>query len=327
MSRPSLSVIMPNYNHGRFLRQSLAAIAEQSAPAAEILVVDDASTDDSLEILAELRARDRRIRVLRHEKNLGAIAALNRGLAEASGDCVYGASADDKVMPGFFEKSLDLLAAHPGAGLCSSRSYLVGEDLEPRGEVYCPLVSKTSAYLDAAEVRRKLKACGSWFLGNTTLYRRGALAAAGGYLPELASFCDGYASLSLALKHGACFIPEKLACWRRLPAGFSSGTASDPAQSLRIMEAAARLMRTRDRELFDEDFVRRWERDWFFNLLDDTLAAQRAALARLKAAVPAPTARDRVNLNLLLAQNAAQRLLARTFHAARLRRFLLRRLA
>ena len=325
MSRPSLSVIVPNYNHGRYLREAVAAIAAQSYPPAEILVVDDASTDDSLAVLEELRRGDPRIQYLRNESNRGVIATLNRGLENVSGDYVMCAGADDKVLPGLFQKSMAVLIQNPSAALCSSRSRLVGEDLSPLGDVYCPAISKTACFMPPAEVLEKLKTYGIWFLGNTTIYRRGPLLEVGGFLPELSSYCDTFDSLVLALTHGACFVPENLACWRRLPAGLSSLTGSAPAESLRIMERAGALMRTRYRALFPDDFIRSWERDWYFNLLDDTLAHQRDAIARLKSLVPSATARDRFNLNLLLAGNAAQRLLARFFHAARFKRFLLRR--
>lgn len=327
MSRPSLSVIMPNYNHGRYLREALAAVGAQSYRPKEILVVDDASTDDSVAVLEELRRENPLIRLLRNEKNLGAIGAVNRGLENASGDYVVGASADDKVLPGFFEKTMAALALEPRAALCSSLSYLVGEDLRPLGDVYCPIVSKTPRYLPPAEVLRKLKTHGSWFLGNTTVYQRRALLDEGGFPPELSSYSDGFVSLVLALRHGACFVPERLACWRRLPDGFSARSGAVPAESLRTMERAGALMRTRYRDLFPDDFIRLWERDWFFNLLDDTLASQRDALARLKSGTPSGAVRDRLKLDLLLAGNAAQRLLARSFHGARLKRLLLRRLS
>ena len=324
MKPPSLSVVMPNYNHGRYLREAVAAIETQSYQPAEILVVDDASTDDSLAVLEELCRSSPRIRFLRNEKNKGVIETLNRGLENVAGDYVMGAGADDKVMPGLFEKSMAVLSRNPSAALCSSLSYLVGEDLRPLGDVYCPVISKTPCYLPPGEVLQKLETYGSWFLGNTTIYRRGALLESGGFPSELSSYSDGFMSLMLALKHGACFIPERLACWRRLPAGFSAQSRTVPAESLRIMERAGHLMRTRYRELFPDDFVRYWERDWFFNLLDDTLASQRDELTRLKNEAPSGTARDRFNFNLLLAGNAAQRLLARSFHFSRLKRFFLR---
>lgn len=324
MKQPSLSVVMPNYNHGLYLREALAAIGSQSYPPVEILVVDDASTDDSVAVLEELRRDNPRIRFLRNEKNQGVNGTLRRGLENVAGDYVMCAGADDKILPGLFEKSMAVLSRNPQAAFCSSLSYLVGEDLRPIGDVYCPVVSKTPCYMPPEEVLQKLKIYGSWFLGNTTIYRRSALLESGGFLPELSSYSDGFMYLVLALKYGACFVPERLACWRRLPAGLSAQTGSVPAESLRIMERAGHLMRTRYRELFPEDFIRQWERDWFFNLLDDTLARQGDALAGLKNKAPHQTARDRFNLNLLLAGNSAQRLLARSFHVARLRRFLLR---
>lgn len=325
MNRPSLSVIMPNYNHGRYLREALAAIGAQPYQPAEILVVDDASTDDSLAVLEELCRSNPRIRFLRNEKNMGVVGTINRGLENVTGDYITVPGADDKTLPGLFEKSLAVLSRNPSAALCSSLSYLVGEDLRPLGDVYCPVIAKTPCYMPPGEVLQKLKTYGSWFLGNTTIYRRSALIESGGFLPELSSYSDGFISLALALKYGACFIPERLACWRRLPAGFSSQTSAVPAESLRIMELAGHLMRTRYRDLFPDDFIRHWERDWFFNLLDDTLAFQRDTIAHLKNKAPSQTARDRFNLNLLLAGNAAQRLLARSFHVTRLRRLLLRR--
>jgi hypothetical protein len=324
VNKPTLSVIMPNYNHGRFLREALAAVAAQSYAPVEILVIDDGSTDDSVAIVSELAKKNPLIRLLRNEKNLGVIATMNRGLQAATGDYLLGASADDKILPGLFEKSMDLLSRNPSAALCSSLSYLADEDLKPIGDVYCPVVAKSPRYLPPAEVLQKLKTHGSWFLGNTTVYRRAALVEAGGFMPELSSYTDGFISLVLALKHGACFLPERLACWRRLSSGFSSQSAAGPTESLKIMARAGELMRTRYRDLFPEEFVALWERDWFFNLLDDTLAFQGNTIAHLKKNAPSPTARDRFNLNLLLSGNKAQRILARSFHVARLRRFFLR---
>jgi glycosyltransferase involved in cell wall biosynthesis len=67
------------------LTRAIEALAAQVPCPDEILVVDDASTDDSLVVLATLAQQYPSLRVIRHEHNLGAIAALNRGLAEARG--------------------------------------------------------------------------------------------------------------------------------------------------------------------------------------------------------------------------------------------------
>lgn len=60
MTTPSLSVVVPNYNHGQHLPNCLEALVRQSVPPAEIVVIDDASTDNSLEVLADFARRDRK---------------------------------------------------------------------------------------------------------------------------------------------------------------------------------------------------------------------------------------------------------------------------
>src|SRR5579871_3702368 len=120
MTVPTLSVVMINYNHGRYLPVSLGAILQQSLPATEIVFVDDCSTDNSMEVIEDFARRHPTIRVHRNEKNLGVVGACNRGLSLARGQYIYFAAADDEVLPGLFEKSLNLVAKHPEAALCCS---------------------------------------------------------------------------------------------------------------------------------------------------------------------------------------------------------------
>ena len=117
MSAPTLSVLMPSYNHARHLGQALAAVLRQSERPIEVLVVDDASTDGSAALVEQFARLDGRVRLLRNDRNRGAVFSLNRALAEARGDYVYGAAADDLVLPGFFRKALRLAALHTHAGI------------------------------------------------------------------------------------------------------------------------------------------------------------------------------------------------------------------
>src|SRR5215471_18121754 len=115
---PSLSVVVPNYNHAKFLPTCLTAILRQSSKPLEILVLDDASTDNSLEVIRQFAAEHPLIRLVQNEKNLGVMPNLNKGVELSRGEYVYIASADDEVVPGLFEKSLRLLAEHPEAAYC-----------------------------------------------------------------------------------------------------------------------------------------------------------------------------------------------------------------
>ena len=84
---PRISVVVPNYNYGRYLRQRLTSIRAQTYPIFEIIVLDDASTDDSLAVLDALALEMQELRVVRNDRNGGsAIKQWARGVREAKGD-------------------------------------------------------------------------------------------------------------------------------------------------------------------------------------------------------------------------------------------------
>jgi glycosyltransferase involved in cell wall biosynthesis len=109
---PAISVLMPVYNAGRYLREAVASILHQTAGDFEYLCVDDGSTDDSPAILAELTASDPRIRVIT-KANGGVTSALNAGLAVARGEFVARMDADDVADPARFAEQLDYMRQHP----------------------------------------------------------------------------------------------------------------------------------------------------------------------------------------------------------------------
>lgn len=104
---PAVTILMPVYNGQAFLREAVDSVLRQSFRDFELLVVDDGSTDDSVAIL-QGRA-DPRIRIVRNARNLGLVASLNRGLAEARGRWVARADADDVNHPVRIERQLPLL--------------------------------------------------------------------------------------------------------------------------------------------------------------------------------------------------------------------------
>ena len=129
---PTLSVVMANYNHGKFVRSALEAITEQSFKPTEIIVIDDCSTDDSIEVLERLEREHSNLSLVRNESNQGVISSFNRVLELATGDYVYPASADDLVLPGLFEKSMNLFTRYPRAGICTALVRIIDE--EGRGQ-------------------------------------------------------------------------------------------------------------------------------------------------------------------------------------------------
>ncbi len=101
MSGSTLSVFVMNYNHADFLREALGSIVAQSFKPLELIVVDDASTDNSREVIESFARRNPNIRLICNERNIGAVRSAIRPMDVACGDYVCGVAADDLVAPGF----------------------------------------------------------------------------------------------------------------------------------------------------------------------------------------------------------------------------------
>src|SRR5262245_58814803 len=109
----TVSVIIPNYNYGRFLREALDSALNQTLPPLEVIVVDDGSTDESPEILESYGDR---IRVIR-QKNQGVGIARNTGAEAARGELLAFLDADDYWFPQKLEKQVEKINSDPELGM------------------------------------------------------------------------------------------------------------------------------------------------------------------------------------------------------------------
>ena len=114
--RPTVSVVIPCYRYGHYLPSAVASVLTQPDVDVDIVVVDDASPDDSADVARALARSDPRVHVMVHERNRGHIATYNDGLARATGDYVVLLSADDLLTPGALSRATALLEAHPTVG-------------------------------------------------------------------------------------------------------------------------------------------------------------------------------------------------------------------
>ena len=106
-ANPLVSVVIPCYNQGRFLRDALDSVVRQTHPGVEIIVVDDGSTDDTADVTQSHAAR------YIEQRNQGAAIARNAGLRASRGDYVIFLDADDRLLPHAIATGLESLAAHP----------------------------------------------------------------------------------------------------------------------------------------------------------------------------------------------------------------------
>ncbi|HRH70955.1 MAG TPA: glycosyltransferase family A protein [Flavobacteriales bacterium] len=119
------SVVLPVYNKAPFLRECLDSIFAQSFRDYELIAVDDASTDDSLQVLRSIT--DPRMRVIALDHNLGPGGAAQRGIDAANGEYILRVDADDVMLPGRFAGQVALLDSDRTIGACSGHLQLMND--------------------------------------------------------------------------------------------------------------------------------------------------------------------------------------------------------
>lgn len=269
-----LTVVVLNFNHARYLPQSLAALGTQTRPPDEIIIIDDASTDDSIAVISSFLPRLANARLVKNSTNRGAIANVNRGLDMAQGDLVFIAAADDIVYPRFFEAGMAELAVHPEAALFSCRSDVINAQGRNLGPLAAPIPMTLPGYLSPDTVAHQLMRDDNWFMGNATLFRRLPLLAEGGFPEELHAFADGFISRLLALKHGCCFSPEVLAAWRRVEGGMAWSATVSIANAHHLTDMVERKIATAG-TVFPRGYAARWKGRYLFGVHRFVLGAAR----------------------------------------------------
>jgi glycosyltransferase involved in cell wall biosynthesis len=238
-----ISVILPNFNHGKFLQRSVSALVAQDAPPAEIVLIDDGSTDDSISIIDALANVHPSVRALRNPANIGLVPTQQRALGELSGQYIYLAAADDWVLPGFFSTALAMLRTYPHAGLFFGDSILIdGVTNRPLG-LRPPVMPRfRTGAIEPGQVRQLLRRSDNWIVTGAALIRRDALLAAGGLDAELHSFADGFVVRKIALMRGVCYAPRPVMNWCVFPTGVSRQTALNIDNAQKMMAVSYRKM-------------------------------------------------------------------------------------
>lgn len=200
-----VTVLLAAYNGGAYLREAVDSVLSQTFEDFELLIVDDASTDGSIDALPS----DPRIRVLSNERNLGQIPSLNRGLREAQGEYVARLDHDDVCLPRRLEAQVALLDASPGVALCATWADIV----DTEGRLWTPVRPRIQSFDEFAAA----VVAGQVFLVHPTLmFRRDAILRLGGFDESLSAAEDHdlYRKLVLA-REDVRVVEETLLRYRR----------------------------------------------------------------------------------------------------------------
>jgi glycosyltransferase involved in cell wall biosynthesis len=209
---PRVTVVVPAYNAAAHVRRAVDSVLAQTWHDLELLVVDDGSTDGTLDALA---GYGERLRVLR-QANAGPAAARNRGLREAGGEYVAFLDADDHWEAGKVAAQVALLDAHVDIGFCSTATRVV--DDTGNTVASWPCLPAGTPLPDALFMN------GAAVSGSTSgvMARRSLLQQVGGFDAALRGFEDPDLWIRLAARAGYACIPEALTIVVRTPGSVSS---------------------------------------------------------------------------------------------------------
>ncbi|MCA1962259.1 MAG: glycosyltransferase [Desulfomonile sp.] len=213
---PLVSVIIPSYNHEVYVRQALESVLTSSVKDIEVIVVDDGSTDRSIEEIQQ--AADSRVRLIRQE-NHGAHAALNCGVNAASAPWVAILNSDDRFHPRKLERHLDFHEHNSVFEASASRVRYVASNGVPL-HTPSPRLKRYRRAVTAAQQADSLFAsflAGNHLVTTSCLFvSRDTLNEIGGF-PPLRYVHDWFVFLALALRGRFVVIEEELADYRRHP--------------------------------------------------------------------------------------------------------------
>jgi len=239
-----VTIVMSNYNQARYLDESLGGLVGQTLPAEKILVIDDGSTDNSVEIIRRYEREHPNLRLIRNKVNLGLQDSIARVLPLITSDYLVWAASDDKLLPDFLERSMAEFAKHPDAGLCFSElTVLIDETGEVQRFAMEPSVSHIfnlsdlPRYMPPQAVEARMKHSYFPVSGNTVVANRAKLAQCGNFFKELQWHSDHFAFNILALRHGACVVPDTLGVIRQRADSYSASGMHNLATQRPVLEA------------------------------------------------------------------------------------------
>jgi len=217
-----VDVVVPCYKYGCYLRQCVESILSQTGVEVRVLIIDDASPDDSAVVGAELARMDLRVLFLRHETNHGHIATYNEGIDWVSAEYMLLISADDYLLPGALERATSLMDQNPEI------SFVFGRALAsyPDGTTE-PFLTRIAKYDDAvccvvpSQEFIEVSASSNRVPTPTAVVRTSILKQVGGYRPELPHSGDMEMWLRLAARGPVGIIGECQAVYRRHEANMS----------------------------------------------------------------------------------------------------------
>lgn len=246
---PEVSVIIPSYNHAAYLRDCIQSILGQSFQDFEIILIDDGSTDNSMELAKEIANSESRLSVYQNENNLGTYGTQARGLELAKSPFVAIMNSDDLWAPEKLELQVNLLQQHPDMPLCYVLGWMVDKDGNP--------IKNDDVHADwpITEVQEPLP---------YLLYENRILASGVLWRKECVRFettCrysgDWLALLEASIKSPVLCVNQRLTFWRQHETNSYLFSHKQALEEIRVRQAIQDQWQSWDLSRFDQSLIRK----------------------------------------------------------------------
>ena len=211
----SVDVIVPCYRYGHFLRQCVESVLTQSLRDLRVLIIDDASPDDTARVAAELVKKDARVSFIRHRANQGHIATYNEGIEWTASEYALLLSADDYLLPDALRRAVDLMDAHPEVGFTFGRAITLKDGEAPADGGPLTGADHADQRVLGGLTFIELSGCRSLVPTATAVVRTALQKRLGGYCPELPHSGDLEMWLRLAAHASVGMLEANQAVYRR----------------------------------------------------------------------------------------------------------------
>lgn len=224
---PTIAVVIPNRNDSGPLKKCLDSVLTQDVPPDQVIVVDDQSTDDSLDVIQEKLFNIAGAKIVVNQTCLGTMGTLNEGLKYVTSEYVLFLSSNDYVEKDIFERAKSCIETTGSPGVWSAMVWVVDENGRRLHLYPSPVVALSDKYFSPDKCIRLAKTLGHWFTGTTLIYHRETLQNIGGFDIAYLGLGDLLAALTVASIRGAAFSPEPLGVMRQHEGGLMWRTITD----------------------------------------------------------------------------------------------------
>jgi glycosyltransferase involved in cell wall biosynthesis len=240
MSR--VDVIVPCYKYAHYLRGCVESVLSQDGVDVRVLIIDDASPDDTAKVGAALATEDSRVELLRHAVNRGHVATYNEGLEWVRGDYLLLLSADDLLTPGALSRAARLLDARPDVGMvCGQEIRLFGDedlpDAQTAGDDYEERVIPGLEFLEIS-----CHTVANHVSTPTAVVRAELQEKVGGYRRDFPHTCDMEMWLRIAAHAPIGYLDVPQGYYRLHGRNMSSTIVANAVADLRQKEATFRVL-------------------------------------------------------------------------------------